>query len=326
MTRDKVLSLLNTAGDFISGEEMSRQIGVSRMTVSSAVKSLRGEGYDITSVTNRGYKLNGGPDNITAGELAPYLAAERLKSIICLDTVDSTNNYLKANSDGAANGTVVIADEQTGGKGRLGRSFSSPAGKGLYLSMLMRPDCSPADTANITAWVAVAARRAVERASGIETDIKWVNDLLLEGRKICGILTEMAVESESGHVDYVVVGIGINVNHDPSDFPEEIRDKAGSLKMYSGSTHKRAVLAAELIKELDKIRDGFPALKEEYLEAYRKYCSSIGAEVIARGKGQERRGRVIAVNDDFSIKIKFAEGKTEDLNTGEISILPVKEM
>ena len=323
MTKDTVLSILAGSNDFVSGEYMSEVIGVSRMAVSSAVKALRQDGYDITSQTNKGYRLNSSPDAMTKGEFMARLGKERCESIFCFDTVDSTNRKIRELAiSGACAGTVVTADEQTGGRGRLGRTFESPKGKGIYLSMLMRPDCTPSDTAAITAWAAVAAHRAILSACGEDADIKWVNDLLIGGRKICGILTEMSVESESGHVDYVIVGIGINVNHAENDFPKELRDKAGSLFMHTKKKQKRADIAAALIRELDMVRTSFPLKKDEYLEYYRAHCDTIGRTVTASDE-PERKAAAEAVNDDFSIRLRYLDGGRKDLSSGEISVILV---
>ena len=318
MTKEKVLALLKSEDDFISGEHISEIIGVSRMAVSSAVKALRNEGYDITSVTNRGYRLNSSPDSLSKAEVMSYVEGKREAEIICLESVDSTNKRLKemALEGKAPDGLVIIANEQTSGRGRLNRSFISLKDKGIYISMIMRPHCSPADAVNLTAWTAVAVQRAVKQVSGCEAGIKWVNDLLLGDRKICGILTEMSIESESGRVDYCVVGIGVNVNNETEDFPEELRNKAGSLYTFAGRKFKRAELAAALIKELDDVRMGFPVKKREYLDYYRNSCTTIGRSVST----ETGHGTVLDINEDFSIKIRFDDGQVRDLFSGEITI------
>ncbi len=212
MIKEEVLAILKKKNDYVSGEKISTELGVSRMAISHAVKSLRNDGYNVSSVTNKGYRLLENPDmdRLTAGELMSYLSRERMKHVLCLDIVDSTNTKLRELAfDGADSGYVVMANQQTCGRGRLGRSFMSPKDTGIYLSMLLRPDCLPKDCPAITAWTGVAVSRAIKRVTGISPSIKWVNDLYMSDKKICGILSELSVESESGHVQHIIVGIGM---------------------------------------------------------------------------------------------------------------------
>ena len=232
MTKDAVLAILRKENDYISGEHISRLLGVSRAAVNTAVKALRAEGYEISSSTNKGYHLDAVPNSISAQELAAYLDEARMQTVECLASVDSTNNRLRELAlAGAPNGQVVLANEQTQGKGRRGRAFASPQDNGIYLSILFHPDTLPTDIVEITAWTAVATNNAIEEVCGVRAGIKWVNDLVIDRKKICGILTEMSVESESGYIQYLIIGIGINVNEQAEDFPEEVRHIATSLAM-----------------------------------------------------------------------------------------------
>ena len=222
MTKDAVLAILRKENDYISGEHISRLLGVSRAAVNTAVKALRAEGYEISSSTNKGYHLDAVPNSISAQELAAYLDEARMQTVECLASVDSTNNRLRELAlAGAPNGQVVLANEQTRGKGRRGRAFASPQDNGIYLSILFHPDTLPTDIVEITAWTAVATNNAIEEVCGVRAGIKWVNDLVIDRKKICGILTEMSVESESGYIQYLIIGIGINVNGQAEDFPAE---------------------------------------------------------------------------------------------------------
>ena len=189
---------------------MSRALGVSRAAVWKAMESLRDEGYVISSAHRRGYALEGSPDRLSAGELAGALAGRRVgRALVCLETVDSTNNEVKRRAlAGAADGLAVVAEQQTGGRGRRGRSFVSPAGQGLYLSVLLRPRCPLEEVSTLTAWTAVAVCNAVERVCGVRPGIKWPNDVILDGRKLCGILTELELEAETAALRHVVVGWG----------------------------------------------------------------------------------------------------------------------
>lgn len=222
--------------------------------------------------------------------------------------------------DGAPAGQIVIAESQTAGRGRYGRQFVSPKGKGIYISALLRPDnVDPQNAANLTAWVAVAICNAVEKVCGVRPAIKWVNDLLLNGRKICGILTEMSIESENGHIQYIVAGAGLNVNETAEDFPEELREKATSVFAETGKEFSRAQIAAEIIKELDIMAASFPDNKEPYLSAYKRDCVTVGKQVRVCGK-EERFGTAKEINDDFSLTVKFDDGEEKPVKSGEVTV------
>ena len=321
MTKDIVLAILKKAGSYVSGEEISRTLGISRAAVNSAIKTLRNDGYDILSSTNKGYVLNNVPDRLNIGEMLALLPADRVEHIICLDSIDSTNNCLRELAQkGAPDGQIIIANEQTEGRGRHGRSFASPRDKGVYLSMLMRPGSLPADIFSITAWVAVAICNAIETVCGIRPGIKWVNDLVVNKKKVCGILTEMSVEGESGHVQYVIVGIGLNVNEQANDFSEEITQIATSLYEETGQNTCRARLACEMVKELDKVRSRWPIGKQEYLDAYRNDCITSGKEICIQVGGTERIALVEGIDDSFGLIARFADGSTESITSGEASV------
>ena len=324
MTKDDVLAILINSDGYISGETISSRIGVTRAAVNGAVKALKSDGCIITSVTNRGYKLEYCPDKLFAGEVYSYLDEQRRSSVICVASTDSTNNLLKEMlKDSPVSGTCIIANEQTGGRGRMGRTFISPPDTGIYMSMILRPEGSFTDMSEITAWTAVAVHNAILSAYGINTDIKWVNDLFLGGKKTTGILTELSIEGEIGVVSNVIVGIGINVNQSRDSFPEELRDIATSLSAGSGTAKlNRARLAAEVIKELDRMMTLWPSGKEQYLETYRNCCLTIGkdVDVINYSTGVSRPGRALDINPDFSLKVIFEDGHTEDVRSGEVSV------
>ena len=226
MSRERVLALLRERqGEYCSGEAMSRLLGISRAGVWKAIEGLRQEGYVISSAPNRGYRLEEAPDRLRAGELSGPLAGCLVgRRLLCLDTVDSTNTECKRRAmAGAREGLAILAEEQSGGRGRLGRSFQSPRGKGLYLSVLLRPPLEPVQVTDFTAWVAVAVCDGVQAACGVRPRIKWTNDIVLNGKKLAGILTELGLESESNALEYLVTGIGINVNQGPEDFDPEVR-------------------------------------------------------------------------------------------------------
>ena len=325
--KDRFLSMLINSSGYISGESASKALGVSRAAVNSAVMGLRNEGYEIDSSTNRGYKLISRPDRLDYGNIGAFLPESRMSDITVLPVVDSTNTYCKDLArKGATEGTVVISDCQTGGKGRRGRSFLSPSGVGLYLSYLMRPASGIEKISEITCWTAVAVCDAINECYGFEPDIKWVNDILMNRMKICGILTEASFEAESGVVDSVVIGIGINVNEKRSDFPDELASIASSVSIENGGTiFMRSELAAALIRRLDLMASGWPDAHNRYLESYRNYCITPGSLISAystmAGESEPRTGKAVSIGDDFSLEVMFdGSDKSEFLKSGEVSV------
>lgn len=323
-TKDYVAAELIRNDNYISGEALSSKLGISRAAINTAVKSLKSDGYDIESSTRKGYLLKSHPDKLTLGEMLAFLPEDRLNTITVYDEIDSTNKVLKEmGSDGAPEGTVAIADCQIKGRGRLGRSFLSPHGKGIYFSYLIRPTTRIDEISTITAWTAVAISNAIYTVSGFKPSIKWVNDLILNKKKICGILTELSLETESGRIDNIVVGIGVNVNQLPEDFPIEIQDIASSISYETKRTISRAMLASEMVKEMDKLVASWENDKDSYLNSYRKNCITIGKDVSCvsiHTSNEARQGKAIEINDDFSIKIQFEDGTIEDMSSGEISV------
>lgn len=260
-------------------------------------------------------------DLLTEQKLYPFLSEERQKTVICLDCVDSTNTYLKRLAkEGAKEGTIIIANEQTAGRGRLGRSFQSKKNTGIYMSMLMHPKGALENISEITAWVAVAVSKAIEQVTGVKPGIKWVNDLVLNGKKICGILTEMASEGESGQVKYLIVGIGINVNNHKEDFQKEIQNIASSIREATGKFISRVELSVAIIRELDLLCQRWPDEKEKYLQYYKEACVTTGKEVRIIQRGMERIGVAENVTEEFHLQIRYLDGTKEIVSNGEVSV------
>lgn len=245
-----------------------------------------------------------------------------MENRICHCTVlDSTNAHCRRMAArGAPSGTVVIAERQTAGRGRMGRSFESPAGMGLYLSILWRPHCTPEQLLPLTALCAVAAVRTIRRVCGIDCAIKWPNDLVLHSKKIAGILTE-SVPDVTGMVDYVIVGIGINLRQRPGDFSPDVAAIATSLRQETGVTVDRDVLAAALIEELDTLyRDILPH-PEQWLAEYRAGCLNLGKTVqVICPDGTRRRATALDIDERFSLTVQYPEGTVETLRSGEVSV------
>ncbi len=237
-----------------------------------------------------------------------------------LDSVDSTNSRVKAMAAaGAPHGTVLIAGQQTGGRGRLGRSFHSPPGSGLYLSVLLRPQCPPAALMHLTCAAAVAACNAVEETAGFRPGIKWTNDLVSGGKKLAGILTELGVDA-AGRVDWAVVGIGINCTQEAADFPPELREMAGSLSMLAGRPVAPAAVAAAVIAALRRMDAELHTRKAAVLDQYRRDCITLGREVLVVRGDESRRGKALDIDENGGLLVEFSRGNRQTVTSGEVSV------
>lgn len=235
-------------------------------------------------------------------------------------TIDSTNDRLKAMArQGAPHGTVLVADHQTAGHGRLGRSFQSSAGAGVYLSILLCPNCPPGGLMHLTCAAAVAMCDAVEKAAGFRPGIKWTNDLVFGKRKLGGILTELGFTS-SGHVDYAIVGIGINCCHRKEDFAPEIQDIAASLAMVTGREIDRSRVAAAMMEALWQMDSQLLTRKDALLRRYRENCITIGQDISLVRGDEIRHGKALNVDDDGALVVTFSDGSVQAVNSGEVSV------
>ena len=317
MLQDEILALLRSEpGAYRSGEEMSRRLGVSRAAVWKAVETLRREGYEIVSAPNRGYRLSAAPDDLRPGELAAALRGRLVgRTVVCLDTVDSTNSEVKRRAAGGApEGLAVLSDEQTAGRGRRGNAFQSLKGKGLFCSVLLRPQVPLEALSQLTAWTAVAVCRAVEACCGLTCGIKWTNDIILNGKKLCGILTELEFEAESAAAVAVVLGVGINVGQTEADFGPDLAPTAVSLTQALGRPVRRAELAVHLLAALDEMYAAFPQGKAAHLAEYRRRCVTTGREVALVGAdGSRTPAFAQGVDDDFSLVCRT-------VTAGEVSV------
>lgn len=239
-------------------------------------------------------------------------------SFYWFDSVDSTNTYLKAAArQGAPHGTVAVADCQTGGKGRLGRSFQSPGGVGVYLSMLLRPQCPPEELMHLTCAVGTAMCDALEQSSGLRPGIKWTNDLVYGRKKAAGILTELGMSPEGL---YAVVGIGVNCCQGPQDFPQELRDRATSLTMETGHPIDRARVAAAMMDALYRMDAGMLTQKEAMLRRYKQDCVTLGKEIsLVRGE-QISHGLALDIGDNGDLIVRFSDGHVGAVSSGEVSV------
>ena len=324
MSRDTVLTLLRASGGaFLSGEELSRQLGLSRTAVWKAVDALRRDGYDIEARTGMGYRLAGVPNVLTEAEIRPLLRSSSVvgRVLRCFDEIDSTNTYAKQLAlEGGADGTVVTANCQTAGRGRMDRAFQSPRDKGIYLTVLLRPELPAERLMPVTALAGVAVCRAVEETCGIRPGLKWPNDPVLNGKKLCGILTELSVEAETGRLQYLVVGIGINVLHTAADFSPDVAEIATSLAMELGRPVSRPALAAALIGELDRLYDALKTGElSDYLAEYRRDCVNLGKTVQLLSSGGRETVTAVDVDEAFGLVVRSPDGTEKTVRSGEVS-------
>ena len=327
-TKDALLVLFEkNKGHYFSGEEIAETLSVSRAAVWKAVESLRLEGYAIEAQKGRGYCLSPDTDIVSAQGVGKYLRSDLDLDFEVYEEVTSTNTLLKEKAAaGAREGTVIIANSQTGGKGRLGRSFYSPLNTGLYISILMRPSDMPAKEAlKMTTMSAVAACRAIEAVLPLSEkhrpQIKWVNDIYFCGRKVVGILTEAAMSMENGNLEYAVPGIGFNVYPPEGGFPEEIRDIAGAILTERIPDAKNRI-AAEFLNQFFAIYRS--ADHGGYEAEYKRRSLVLGkqVDVIPTGGGKIRRGKVLDITEDCNLLVEFPDKTTEVLSSGEVSVRP----
>ena len=323
MDREQIAALLAGAEGHLSGEEMSRALGVTRAAVWKEIEALRREGWPIGSSTRKGYFLSGPPPVLSAAYLNAKLPTGSLFAgkVRVKDLVDSTNTRLKAEAASLPHGAVLIAEEQTGGRGTHGRSFQSPRGDGLYLSVLLRPSGLLSDLFTLTGWVAVAAREGVEKASGAPVEIKWLNDLYLHGRKLCGILTELAFLGESAEPDYVVVGMGINMNQTAETFQAQGLEGIAASLAGEGFPVERHHLTLCLLSALEEMVRGFPARRADWLERYRAHCLTTGRRVSFETEGGVLTGTAAGVDDRFGLRVSGDDGREYTVSSGTVKML-----
>ena len=327
-TEDRVLELLEESrGKAVSGERLAELLGISRTAVWKHIKALKEKGYEISSVSNRGYELIESPDVFStesvmeelAGKENVYKGKIRIEAEV-RDEVTSTNAILKdMAAGGEPEGRVIIAKRQTDGRGRLGRNFFSPK-NGIYLSILLRPDMDYREAMLLTTIAAVAVVEAVREVTDRDTGIKWVNDVYLDGRKICGILTEAATDVESGRLSYAVVGIGVNITK-PSeeDIPDELKDIAGFV--YDDKEPPKGVmsrLSAAIVKNYFKYYEKLP--EHSFMESYKKHQILLDKDIFVITPEGKKKARAYGVDDEARLLVEYEEGGKEALFTGEVSV------
>jgi BirA family biotin operon repressor/biotin-[acetyl-CoA-carboxylase] ligase len=317
-----LIALRKAANGSVSGADLSQQLGISRAAIWARIEELRTLGYDIEASPHQGYRLKSSPDVLHADDLLSRLDGTQVvgRDIRVFQETSSTNDIAeKLGRDGVKEGVVVFAETQTKGRGRLGRKWLSPAGKGLWFSLLLRPNLRPQCATQITVATATALARAIRTHTGLTPEIKWPNDILIGGKKTAGILTELSAELD--HIKYVIIGIGVDVNLTASDLPPELRPIATSLKIESGQAVLRAALAAVILRELDadyaRICNGqFEALADEWEEQ----CCTLGKNVAIHIGDRQITGRAESLDADGALLVRTQHGHLERIIGGDVML------
>ncbi|MBQ2312063.1 MAG: biotin--[Firmicutes bacterium] len=335
-TKQQIAALLEQhETEYISGSAIADALGLTRAAVWKCVKQLEAEGYDIES-TKKGYRLGDNNNALSEGLVRRYLcgAAERKSgsaeggadgleeriSLEVLPSVDSTNSYLKRKASQTPSWHAVIASEQTAGRGRMGRTFESPAGTGVYLSVLLRPVLPAQQAVRLTTAAAVAACLAIEECTDSQASIKWVNDVYVNGKKTCGILTEASIDLESGGLDWAVMGIGFNVYEPEGGFPEEIRNIAGAVTQ-KRLRDLRSRMAASFLRHYYDIVE--TRQLKGYPDEYIKRSFVIGKRINVLRSGTSRPAKALSIDEECRLLVEYEDGTQEALSSGEVSIRPL---
>lgn len=324
--KEKIASFLEQSpGEVVSGASLARELGISRTAVWKNIQSLRDEGYPILAVPNKGYCLEASTDNLSEELIVKDLGSFSFSGKVHVHKVaGSTNELAKVLAkEGAAHGTIVVADEQVQGKGRRGKDFFSPKGKGIYMSMLLRPKVRPEEALHLTIQAAVAVCDVLEGLYPEEfrenIKIKWVNDVFIFDRKVAGILTEAAMEMESGLLDYVIVGIGINTWGSEADLPDSIRSIAGFLSQYVKELPSRNSLIAAIVNRFEEI-----VMKESFSQTVVRYAQKSyldGKEIQFDTGSGVQKGTVLGVEEEGGLLVECEDGTKSVLRSGEVELV-----
>jgi BirA family biotin operon repressor/biotin-[acetyl-CoA-carboxylase] ligase len=318
-----ILRLFKAETDFVSGELLSRELGVSRTAVWKHITALRKKGFCIEAVPSRGYRLVSSPETIDADEINAQLISSRIGTRLeCLKQTGSTNaDAFRLAEDGAVEGTAVLADSQSGGKGRRGRVWASPAGVNLYCSIVLRPAIMPHEAPQLTFLSAVAVARAIEQTTTCVPEIKWPNDLLVSGKKVAGLLNEMSAETDG--INFVILGIGVNLNMTADQFPDDLRHPATSLLLESGVRVNRTHFAATMLNELDRLyadflAHGFEPVRKEWQQR----CNANGRQVLVSDSGTEcNGGQCIGIDTDGALLLRSDDTVVHRITCGDVRVL-----
>ena len=309
--KERVLQRLREAGDrAVSGQELAEELGVSRTAVWKIIRGLEAEGYRIEAGSNRGYRLAGDRNLLSAEEIAALLPGIE---VVVLPTVDSTNNEAKRRIVAGLTGPLLVtAEEQTAGRGRQGKSFYSPSGTGVYVTLVVHPNAAVTDAVSVTTRASVAVCRAIRRLTDAKPEIKWVNDLYLGGKKICGMLVEAVSDFETGVTKSLVIGVGVNVTTE--DFPAEL---SGASSLHDSRVSRNrlvASIAEELLRETADLQD------HSYLADYRAWSLVLGKPITYEQNGQKKDAVAVEIDDNGGLVVEDAAGSRVTLQSGEISL------
>lgn len=321
--RTQILELLRqNNGRYVSGEDISRGLDVSRTAVWKHIQALKNDGYAIESHSRLGYALRQTPDLLLPDEIKASLQTRDIgRNIFYFSDVGSTNNEAKKlAADGCPHGTIIVAEGQNTGRGRLARGWFSPSGKGIWLSVVLRPPFSPIEAPKCTLLAAVALTKAIREVTAVPCGIKWPNDILYHGKKLVGILTEMSAEMDA--INYVVIGMGVNVNVDSTDFPPEVSDIATSLSLCSGQTVDRLRLLCAILRHLEEayntaVAHGFASI----LDDWRRLSITIGQAVNVIGPNEQYSGLAVDIDEDGALLVE-TDGQVRKVIAGDVSIRP----
>lgn len=317
--KDKVLTFLKEQETYRSGEEISQKLGVTRASVWKGIKKLQAEGYEIESSTKKGYKLKEIPNIITPGEIKHDLKTQILGQVIHYEEViDSTNNKAKelARAD-ADEGLLVIADQQSTGKGRLGRTWDSPSGTGIWMSLVLKPNIPPQYASELTLVAGLTMCEVISEITGLDAKIKWPNDIVVNGKKICGILTEMSAEMEG--IKHIILGIGVNVNM--TNFPEDL-PHASSLAIEGKQEYSRRSIIKRFLEKFEvdyKLYKQKPSL-EAFLERYEKYCITLHKKVKLIVGEEEIIAQSESITNEGALVVRLEDGSIKEVVSGEVSV------
>ena len=319
----QILAALREPGQTgVSGADLSKKLGISRAAVWARIEELRALGYDIEASPHFGYRLVSAPDLLHADDLLSRLGPTRVvgRDIRVFQATTSTNDVAaRLARDGVKEGAVVFAETQSKGRGRLGRVWISPAGKGLWFSVLLRPEIRPQAATQLTVATALALVKAIAAQTGIKAEIKWPNDILIRGRKTAGILTELSAELD--HIKDMILGIGVDVNLDAHEFPAELRKIATSLQIESGAPVDRAGLAVAILRELERDYERVRAGKfESVADEWEKHCTTLGRHVTIHSGNRKILGRAEALDDDGALLLRGEHGHLERIIGGDVTV------
>ncbi|MGE7839472.1 biotin--[acetyl-CoA-carboxylase] ligase [Lysinibacillus sp. NPDC093712] len=322
--KDEILKrLLAASGEAVSGQELADSLGVSRTAIWKHMQTLQEEGYTFETVKKKGYVLTGVPNSLSPTQLELFLKTERLgRQIHYFDVVDSTQTIAhKLAQEGAPDGTIVIGEEQTAGRGRMSRPWESAKGSGIWMTIILRPDVSPQQASSFTLVVAVAVTMAIKTLyKHVEPAIKWPNDLLINGKKCTGILTEMQAEADL--VQALLVGIGINANQQEKDFSPDITNIATSLRIAAGEEINRAALVATILQYLEQftelfVKEGFASIKE----LWEQMSCTIGQRIEVTTLRERFEGIASGITDEGVLQLTLSDGTIRTVYSGDIKIL-----